>query len=193
MKKENIDIIGIILSFVIGLLIGYFLKANLTNEDIKNVSVSSNDSGFIYLVEVGRYDNSSGALNAINRLKQYDIYGIYIEKSDIYYVYCGLFKSSIDASEFENKVFNLGINCEVKKEYLLDYLNNVDEVMYEYYAYYLECYLDLLEEKQCDINKEYLMNLDKKTLLQNLLIIESMNNNVYAMDSILEVYKILYQ
>lgn len=191
MRKKDFDVLGILLGIVIGAFLGFFISTRFVKDETE-VMGSNDENGFIYLVEVSQYDNPNGANNLINELALKNIYALYIIHDNYYYVYAGVYGSSVEAETLKETLLNLGYNAKVSKEYILDYTNNIlDSKEKEFYDYCINCFLIHLTGGDYEIDYETVSFETNIELFQDISMLNNLTKETLIMKTRLQIYNLL--
>lgn len=191
MKKKDFDVLGILLGIIIGTFLGFFISSKFI-DDTEEVGAIEKESGFIYLVEVSQYDNANGANNLIEELSNKNIYSIYILRDKYYYVYAGVYGSSVEAETMKETLLNMGYSAKVNKEYILDYTNNIlNDKEKEFYDYCINCYLLHLSSESYSIDYDTVDFETNIELFQDISMLNNLKKESLIMKTRLQIYSLL--
>lgn len=191
MKKKELDVLGLLLGIIIGGFLGFFISTRFVDDSTPTVG-QTEEVGFIYLVEVSQFDNPVGANNLINDLSKKDIYAIYVQRDRYYYVYVGVFGCLDEAEALKQTLINLGYNCKISKEYILDYTNNIlNDKEKEFYNYCIDCYLLNLNDQIYQIDYDTIDFEINIELFQDILMLNNLKKETLITKTRLHVYSLL--
>lgn len=191
MKKREFDILGVLLGIIVGAFLGFFISTKFVDADVE-VSGSTIETGFIYLVEVDQYDNPNGANSLIKELTNDGIYAIYIQRDNYYYVYAGIYGNIEEANVTNDLLLSKGYNSKVSKEYILDYTNNiVDLKKKEFYNYCIDCFLLNLNNESYDIDYDVVDFEINIELFQDIMMLNNLKKEALITKTRLQIYSLL--
>lgn len=193
--KKDFDILGVLVGVIIGVLIGYLIGSKLDidgNANEKEV-ISETEIEYIYLLQVAKFDNASGANNYQMALNNKELETIVVFDKTYYYVYGGIAKDEAGLSDLKNKYYILGYDTIVKKELLIDKANSIIDNA-NLYAFYNECihnlYLSLSNEAFTISEKYYIDPIDIEIFSQFTILI-SVKNEELKQKAQLQAYKLI--
>ena len=99
LKKNNIDIIIILMSLVIGVFLGYMIGKKISSGDENIPVVKESELEYVYILQIAKFDNPSGAKNYQNVLSEKNLDSIVVYDKIYYYIYGGIASSEEKLSE----------------------------------------------------------------------------------------------
>lgn len=195
LKKNNIDIIIILMSLVIGVFLGYMIGKKISSGDENIPVVKGSELEYVYILQIAKFDNPSGAKNYQNVLSEKNLDSIVVYDKIYYYIYGGIASSEEKLSDLKNKFSILGYNPIIKKELLIEKTNSCldNEKLYSFYS---ECinnlYKSLLDE-DFEISEKYNVDPVNIELFTQMTIIKSMKNESLRRKAQMQAYKIIIE
>lgn len=195
LKKNNIDIIIILMSLVIGIFLGYMIGKKISSGDENIPVVKESELEYVYILQIAKFDNPSGAKNYQNVLSEKNLDSIVVYDKIYYYIYGGIASSEEKLSDLKNKFSILGYIPIIKKELLIEKTNSCldNEKLYSFYS---ECinnlYKSLLDE-DFEISEKYNVDPVNIELFTQMTIIKSMKNESLRRKAQMQAYKIIIE
>lgn len=192
-KKHTIDIMGIILGIIVGTLLGYFLSSKVNLDDNEKPvigEVETKEDGYIYLLQIAKFDNPTGASNYMEALEKNGFYSIYVYE-DCYYIYGGISLTLDGLSGLKSSYEIKGYTPLIKKEYILDLPNKVIENNYQYnfWSEGIQNFLKTFKNESVEISDMYYTNYVNLELITNLTMIDKLKSSDDKSKLQLQTYK----
>lgn len=192
MKKKDFDVITILIGIIVGAFIGYFIGHS--TEDTQPVINPTQETGYVYLLQLAKYDNPDGAINfqTLAKNKGFDVEIVY---DGVYYIYGAIGISEESLSQIKLSYEAKGYSCIVRKEYMLDLPNFIIDDQYAY-DFYLECINNLinsLSNEQIIISDKYYIEPVNLELFSTLTILQTIQNSSLKARAQLQAYRLLVQ
>lgn len=194
-KKSNVDIIIVLMSLLIGVFIGYMIGNSLSKEEKTTPTFSEITLDYVYILQIARFDNPSGASNYQSVLAEKNLYSIVVFDKVYYYVYGAISASEEGLSDVKNKYIILGYNPIVKKELLIERTNLIIDND-SLYAFYSECINNLyasLKNENYEISETYNLNPVNIELFTQLTILKTMKNSELRLKAQMQAYKLIIE
>lgn len=196
-SNNNFDIVIVIMSLIIGIFIGYLLGTNLDNETSQTTETGGEIEtlNYIYLLQVARFDNPTGASNYIQTLKSKNLDSICVYDKVYYYIYGGISSKQEDLDNLKNKFYIMGYETIIKKELLEEKANMIIDDT-RLYNYYLECINNLylsLKNEPFTISEIYYIDPINIELFTQLSILTNMKNQELRLKAQLQAYKLIIE
>ena len=196
-SNNNFDIVIVIMSLIIGIFIGYLLGTNLDNETSQTIETGGEIEtlNYIYLLQVARFDNPTGASNYIQTLKSKNLDSICVYDKVYYYIYGGISSKQEDLDNLKNKFYIMGYETIIKKELLEEKANMIIDDT-RLYNYYLECINNLylsLKNVPFTISEIYYIDPINIELFTQLSILTNMKNQELRLKAQLQAYKLIIE
>ncbi len=196
-SNNNFDIVIVIMSLIIGIFIGYLLGTNLDNETSQTIETGGEIEtlNYIYLLQVARFDNPTGASNYIQTLKSKNLDSICVYDKVYYYIYGGISSKQEDLDNLKNKFYIMGYETIIKKELLEEKANMIIDDT-RLYNYYLECINNLylsLKNEPFTISEIYYIDPINIELFTQLSILTNMKNQELRLKAQLQAYKLIIE
>ena len=196
-SNNNFDIVIVIMSLIIGIFIGYLLGTNLDNKTSQTIETGGEIEtlNYIYLLQVARFDNPTGASNYIQTLKSKNLDSICVYDKVYYYIYGGISSKQEDLDNLKNKFYIMGYETIIKKELLEEKANMIIDDT-RLYNYYLECINNLylsLKNEPFTISEIYYIDPINIELFTQLSILTNMKNQELRLKAQLQAYKLIIE
>lgn len=196
-SNNNFDIVIVIMSLIIGIFIGYLLGTNLDNKTSQTTETGGEIEtlNYIYLLQVARFDNPTGASNYIQTLKSKNLDSICVYDKVYYYIYGGISSKQEDLDNLKNKFYIMGYETIIKKELLEEKANMIIDDT-RLYNYYLECINNLylsLKNEPFTISEIYYIDPINIELFTQLSILTNMKNQELRLKAQLQAYKLIIE
>lgn len=197
MKRKDFDVLGILLSVIIGIFLGYLISTKLNiNDTTVSVDNKSNENEtieYFYLLQVAKFDNPEGALKYQEVLNNKEIESIVVFDGNFYYIYGGIATNEEALSTLQSKFYVLGYDTIIKKELLIDKANSIIDNK-NYYDFYSEAIHNLYSSLKGDeivISEKYYVNPLDIELFTQLTILSTIKNETLKLKAQLQAYKII--
>lgn len=196
-SNNNFDIVIVIMSLIIGIFIGYLLGTNLDKGTSQTIETGGEIEtlNYIYLLQVARFDNPTGASNYIQTLKSKNLDSICVYDKVYYYIYGGISSKQEDLDNLKNKFYIMGYETIIKKELLEEKANMIIDDT-RLYNYYLECINNLylsLKNEPFTISEIYYIDPINIELFTQLSILTNMKNQELRLKAQLQAYKLIIE
>lgn len=195
LKKNNIDIIIILISLAMGIFIGYMIGKKMTTEDKTIDVIKENELEYVYILQIAKFDNPSGAKNYQSVLSGKNLDSIVVYDKVYYYIYGCIASSEEGLNDLKNKFSILGYSPIIKKELLIEkansYLDNE-----KIYSFYSECINNLyksLKGEDFEISEKYNIDPINVELFTQMTIIKSMKNEALKQKAQMQAYKLIIE
>ena len=193
--RRDFDVVGILLGVIVGILIGYFISTKLIKDDIPASGEVTNENqvGYVYLLQLAKFDNPEGALNYSKNLKKSDIYTEVVYDNGYYFIY-GAISNSSEGLELKKAVLEAkGYSTLVKKEYILDKANRVidDNEKYDFWSEGINNLLKSLNNEEIIISDKYYANPVDLEFFSTITILKSIQNEEIKEKVKLQAYRMI--
>lgn len=193
--RRDFDVVGILLGVIVGILIGYFISTKLIKDDVPaNGEIVNNDHiGYVYLLQLAKFDNPEGALNFTKNLKRSDIYSEVVYDNGYYFIY-GAISNSSNGLEIKKAVFEAkGYSTLIKKEYILDKANRVldDAEKYDFWYEGINNLLKALDNENINISEKYYVNPIDLEFFSTISILKTIQNEEIKEKVKLQAYRMI--
>jgi len=202
MTKKDFDTIGIIVGVIIGIFIGVLISNKLSNntkeEEIQDV-VADINSGYVYLLQLGKYSKASDAEEFINELKSKNIDSVYVYDNNSYFIYTKISNNNEEIIREQEAYKILGYNGFIKKEYLYNRSNEVIDntesslIKYNFYNEMIRCLIDSLSDENFVIDEEILSGPLDIELVTWINMLSTIKNSDYKSKLELQSYKMIVE
>lgn len=193
--KRDFDVVGILLGVIVGILIGYFISSRLIENDteVGGTPVEEEKTGYIYLLQLAKFDNPEGALNYSTTLKKSDIYTEVVYDTSYYFIY-GAISNSEEGLSIKKAVLEAkGYSGLVKKEYILDKANRVldDKNKYDFWLEGINNLIKSLNNEEIIISEKYYLNPVDLEFFSTISILQTIQNDEIKDKVKLQAYRMI--
>ena len=200
-NNNNIDIVIIIMSLIIGIFIGYLIGNKLnTNNTIEEktdpVSGTVEDNlPYIYLLQIAKFDNPDGANKYYETLKSKNLDSIIVYDNVYYYLYGGISATEVALENLKNKFYIMGYNTIIKKDLLIEKANMIidEEKNYEFFKEAINNLYSSLKDEPYTISEKYYVDPINLELFTQLTILINLKNPEIKQKAQLQAYKIIIE
>lgn len=193
--KRDFDVVGIMLGVIIGILIGYFISSRLIEKEIEvgGTIVEEEKEGYVYLLQLAKFDNPSGALNFSDSLKKCDIYTEVVCEGNYYFIYGAISDSEEGLALTRTVIEAKGYSGLIKKEYILDKANRVldDNVKYEFWLEGINNLIRSLKNEEIIISEKYYINPINLEFFSTISILKTIQNEEIKNKAKLQAYRMI--
>lgn len=196
-SNNNFDIVIVIMSLIIGVFIGYLLSSKFVTNSNQTLETGGEveSLNYVYLLQVARFDNPTGASKYQETLKSKNLDSIVVFDKVYYYIYGGISSKEEDLENLKNKFYIMGYETIIKKELLVEKANMIiDET--NLYNFYLECINNLylsLKGESFTISEIYYIDPINIELFTQLSILINMKNPELRLKAQLQTYKLIIE
>lgn len=193
--KRDFDVVGILLGIIVGILIGYFISSRLIENDteVGGTPVEEEKTGYIYLLQLAKFDNPEGALNYCTTLKKSDIYTEVVYDASYYFIYGAISNSEEGLSIKKAVIEAKGYSGLVKKEYILDKANRVldDTTKYDFWLEGINNLIKSLNNEEIIISEKYYLNPVDLEFFSTISILQTIQNEEIKDKVKLQAYRMI--